>query len=228
MASTSPLNKTRPTPRIRPATLADKEAWVSANLAGYELDPSFQWRYPKRKEFPEDARKASGDVFEMALGISSITCVVAELPRIDDEEPGDTDWVVVAVAMWEWKDWEEVQIPASFSSPASGRRDMDPIRQKLFIETITAAEKQYFGHEWGKKRLVLADLAADPKYHRRGAGKALLQYGSPMGRYLYTHLGFKELGYVDCGIKGEEKRIRTWIMVWLPEGWSKESIVELT
>lgn len=117
---------------------------------------------------------------------------------------------------------------------------MDPIRQKIFIETLTAAEKQYFGPEWGKKRLVLADLAADPKYHRRGAGKALMEWGlekarehhvpitltsSPLGRYLYTHLAFKELEYVECGIEGEEERVGAWVMVWVPEGWEKESIL---
>jgi hypothetical protein len=110
MASASPPSKIRPTPRTRPATLADKEAWINAILTGYELDPQFPWRYPKRKEFPEDARKATREVFEMVLGIESMTCLVAELPRIEEGESGYAEeWVVVAVAIWEWKDWEEVE-----------------------------------------------------------------------------------------------------------------------
>jgi hypothetical protein len=109
MASTSRPSKTRPTPRTRPATLADKEAYINAILTGYELDPQFQWRYPKRKEFPEDARKATGEVFEMVLGIESMTCLVVELPRIDEGESSSAEWVVVAAAIWEWKDWEEVE-----------------------------------------------------------------------------------------------------------------------
>jgi GNAT superfamily N-acetyltransferase len=130
--------------------------------------------------------------------------------------------------------------PSGFSSPNSGRRDMDPHRQQLFIDAITAAEKHYLGPEWGNKRLELADCAADPKYHRRGAGKALLEYGlekageanvpitltaSPMGRHLYLHLGFQELGFFDCGEEGQEEKVRTWVMVWTPEGWKKEAPV---
>jgi predicted N-acetyltransferase YhbS len=118
---------------------------------------------------------------------------------------------------------------------------MDPVRQKIFIDTLTAAEKKYFGHELGKKRLVLADLSADPRYHRRGAGRALMQWGlekarehhvpitltsSPLGRYLYTNVGFKELAYVDCGVEGVEERPGVWVMVWFPEGWEQESITQ--
>lgn len=121
---------------------------------------------------------------------------------------------------------------------------MNPRRQQIFIDAIIAAEKQYLGSEWGNKRLELADCAADPLYHRRGAGKALLEYGlekareanvpitltaSPMGRLLYLRLGFRELGFFDCGEegeegegKGEEEKVRTWVMVWTPEGWKKE------
>jgi hypothetical protein len=109
MASPSHLPEARPTPRVRLATLADKEAWITANISGYELDPQFTWRYTKRKEFPEDARKGTGEVFETVLGVESMTCLVAELPKIEEVESGSTEWVVVAIAVWEWKDLEEVE-----------------------------------------------------------------------------------------------------------------------
>lgn len=126
--------------------------------------------------------------------------------------------------------------PSSFTSPTAKRRDMDPVRQKTFIDLLTASEKQYFGPEFGNRRLVLADLAADPKYHRRGAGRAMMDYGlalakehnvaitltsSPLGRHLYTNVGFKELAYVDCGDEGSEERVGVWLMVWVPEGWKE-------
>lgn len=113
---------------------------------------------------------------------------------------------------------------------------MNPKRQQIFIDAITAAEKQHLGPEWGPKRLELADCAADPLYHRRGAGKALLEWGmekareenvpitltaSPMGRELYLRLGFRELDVFECGEEGGEERVRTWVMVWTPEGWMK-------
>jgi len=110
---------------------------------------------------------------------------------------------------------------------------MDPRRQKIFIDALTAAEKKHFGPELGDLRLVLADMIVDPKYHRRGAGKALMQYGmqkakeenlaitltaSPLGRLLYSSLGFKVLGYVECGLEEEEEKVGVHVMVWVPEG----------
>lgn len=115
---------------------------------------------------------------------------------------------------------------------------MDPTRQAQFISAITAAEKKYLGAQWGPKRLELADCAVDPVYQRRGAGRALVEWGlqmarrdnvpvtltaSPMGRALYLSLGFRELGRFDVG-EGEAwdgERVRTWVMVWVPEGWGK-------
>jgi hypothetical protein len=96
-----------PTPRIRPATLADKESWVTSLLAGYEVDRQFQWRYPNRKQFPEDTRACCGDFFENVLASSNMKSFVAELPKIGGD-PENPEWVVVSVAVWEWRDWEDV------------------------------------------------------------------------------------------------------------------------
>lgn len=117
---------------------------------------------------------------------------------------------------------------------------MDSDRQKLFIDKLTAAEKQYFGPSLGLKRLELADCVADPKYHRRGAGKALIEWGqamareahvpiqltsSPMGASLYQKMGFRELAYVEClPASDEEERIGFGVMVWLPDGWESDSL----
>ena len=120
MAFSPNTTKSGPTPRIRLVTREDKDVWIDVMLAGYEVDPQFQWRYPHRRQFPEDARKATGDVFETVLGIESMTCLVAELPKIEDNESESPEWVVVAVAIWEWKDWEEVE-------SESGNSISDPI-----------------------------------------------------------------------------------------------------
>jgi GNAT superfamily N-acetyltransferase len=257
MSATSPS----PTPRVRIATLADRNGFVEALLRGYEVDHQFRWRYPRRHEFPQDARKATGDVFEKNLGLENVTCLVAELPSLENEE----EWVIVSSCMWEWKDWEAVKglagmwlsvnyvvfqkhcgkvrrtkaasDPTGFSPPTSGRRDMDPTRQKIFIDAINEAEKRNFGAEWGPKRLELATMACNAKYHRRGAGKALMEYGlqqarehntpitltaSPLGRLMYKNLGFKDLDLVVCGEEGSEEKVSTWVMVWTPEGWTED------
>jgi hypothetical protein len=90
-------------PRIRRATPADKDAWVNAILTGFDLDQQFTWRYPYRKEYPDDAKKATGDVVMGLVDDGHSICWLAELP----DEKGDL--VVVGEAVWAWKDWSEVQ-----------------------------------------------------------------------------------------------------------------------
>lgn len=125
--------------------------------------------------------------------------------------------------------------PPSWSPPTSTRRDMNPSRQAAFLSMLSAAECKYFGAEYGDRRLEVASMSVDPLYHRRGAGMALLQWGldlakrkkvcitltaSPMGKSLYWKCGFRELGYVSCGIEGEDERVGTTVMVWTPPGWT--------
>jgi len=116
---------------------------------------------------------------------------------------------------------------------------MSPTRQKLFISTLLKGEKSYFGPEYGPKRLILESCSVVPEYHRRGVGKALMGPGLKMareenapitltstvlGKYLYDSFGFKELGYIECGIEGEEERVGVTAMVWAPEGWEKSKV----
>jgi hypothetical protein len=95
--------KSKVQPSIRRATASDRDAWVNAILSGFELDQQFTWRYPYRKEFPDDARKATVDVVMGLVDDGHSFCWVAELPN----ENGDA--VVVGEAVWAWKDWSEVE-----------------------------------------------------------------------------------------------------------------------
>jgi hypothetical protein len=98
---------TKPEPRIREATANDVDGYVTAMLAGYEVDHQFVYRYPYRKEYPQDARDASAAVVRTALANPKTVPLVAELPR-NDSSAGD-DWIIVAVATWEWKTLEDVK-----------------------------------------------------------------------------------------------------------------------
>lgn len=107
------------------------------------------------------------------------------------------------------------------------------------MNAILAAEKKYFGPEWGKKRLELASIATDAKYQGHGAGKALMKWGletatehnvpltltaSPLGKKLYTSLGFKHMGLVECEVEGDDgQKAWTYAMIWVPEGWERLS-----
>jgi hypothetical protein len=108
---TSALHKPKTKPRIRLATPADKDDYVSVTLAGYELDHQFRWRYPRRHEFPEDAREATGVNFEEAMKSERATVLVAELPRLEEDgvERLKEEWVIVAGVVWEWKYLDEVE-----------------------------------------------------------------------------------------------------------------------
>jgi ribosomal protein S18 acetylase RimI-like enzyme len=215
--------------RIRPLKESDRDAWVYIMAAGYDLDPQYQWRCPKRKEFPEDVKRGMLLLFDEAITDATYSAFVAELP----DENGD--WVVAGLATWAWKSTTDFSI-SGFESSAS-RRDMDPIRQQKFIDALALAEEQYFGPEWGSKRLEAIDIVVDPKYHRRGVGRALMTWAleqstkhqdpvtltaGPLGKLLYSSVGFKELGKVDCEVEGDDgEKCWTYAMIWVPEGWKK-------
>jgi predicted N-acetyltransferase YhbS len=106
----------------------------------------------------------------------------------------------------------------------------------MFTDAIIAAEHKHFGREWGNKRIELLGIAADPRYHRRGVGKALMKWGlgeatkqnipiiltaGPLGTLLYTSVGFKELGRLDCDIEVDQKKSPSLAMIWVPEGFTK-------
>ncbi|KAF1982323.1 hypothetical protein K402DRAFT_384696 [Aulographum hederae CBS 113979] len=236
MSSSSTASNNPPIPRVRRATLEDIEGWINAQLTGFELDYQFRWRYPKRHEFPEDTRNATGAMIEGCLKVDNLTCLVAELPETyekGNETEIEEKPVIAGVAIWEVKMIEELE---SEETPSSGRRDMDPARQAVFIDTLVTAEKKHFGREYGPIHLYLADLSVDPKYHRRRVGSALMQYGmdkakephipitltcGDRARLFYLACGFRNVGFVECGVEGEDERVGTWLMYWAPEGWVK-------
>lgn len=85
------------------------------------------------------------------------------------------------------------------------RRDGDPKRMQAWT-TITAKSKaEVFDSVFGPRQLHLQILATHPNYQRRGAGRALCEWGirlaervsvpitvfaSPMGSILYQRTGF--------------------------------------
>ena len=108
MASNLESSGSQPVPRVRIATPADKDAYVTALITGYETDRQYTWRYPRRKEFPQDRRAASEQIFENLIADDKMVIYVAELPRIEDEGSENPDWIVVGEAVWEQKYWHQV------------------------------------------------------------------------------------------------------------------------
>jgi hypothetical protein len=108
-------SKIRPTPRIRLATRDDKDSFINSLITGYEVDPQYQWRIPRRKEFPEVARYACGKFFESVISDAGKKTFVAELPKIREEDLGsgedleNIEWGVVSVAIWEVVEWDDIE-----------------------------------------------------------------------------------------------------------------------
>lgn len=107
-------------PRIRVATAADKNSYVRATRAGYELDLQFRWRYPFRCDFPEDAIEAMGGHFDEAVGDERATVLVAEVPRLEggvEMGGGGGEWVIIGGVVWVWKFADEVEGEICMSWP---------------------------------------------------------------------------------------------------------------
>lgn len=92
---------------------------------------------------------------------------------------------------------------------------------------LGAATQQYF-EGLGPYRVHLRTLAVHPAFQRRGAGAALCRcvlgrareqgravtlFASPLGRPLYTSLGFSYVGTVDVQVEGEEEKLSLGAMV---------------
>jgi hypothetical protein len=95
--------------RIREASLDDAAGYVTAMLAGYEVDHQFVYRYPFRKEYPEDARNASAAVFKEYIANPNTIPLVAEARNVNADGSLTDDWTIAAIACWEWKTLEDVQ-----------------------------------------------------------------------------------------------------------------------
>lgn len=99
-----------------------------------------------------------------------------------------------------------------------------------FKKTVVMARLKYFS-DFGKKQIFLMNLLTHPDYQRHGAGTLLVDRGleeanasrsvlsllaSPMGKPLYTHLGFEDLGAAVVHVEGEEERLCVNAMAYVP------------
>jgi GNAT superfamily N-acetyltransferase len=111
----------------------------------------------------------------------------------------------------------------------SPRRDADPERMKAWTQAIGQAKAQIFDAQLGRNYFQLQLLATRPQFQRQGAatqlcywgievarrtGFAIAVFASPMGRTLYSHLGFKWCDNVRIRALGDEEDIVVAAMVY--------------
>ena len=109
----------------------------------------------------------------------------------------------------------------------SNRRDADPRRSAEFGRVLYKSLKEHSRAKFGNRHPHLNKLATLPGYQRCGAGSALVQWSlklaheehlgvslftSPIGRPVYTHLGFEFIEELVIQVEGEEKSVNETAM----------------
>ncbi|KAK2135721.1 hypothetical protein NOF04DRAFT_1340832 [Fusarium oxysporum II5] len=107
------------------------------------------------------------------------------------------------------------------------RRDANKKHMKAYAKALPAGLKKYF-KQFGSEQIPLWEVVTHPDFRRRGAasmicewgqkeadkdGKSLSLLATPMGKGLYSKLGYRVLGSVVVQVVGEEERVVVDAMV---------------
>lgn len=118
--------------------------------------------------------------------------------------------------------------PGNEHDPFENRRDVDPEREKAYNAAVTKAEEKYHDVLYGEQQIRLKLLATHPDYQGHGVASNLVTFGmclgrthfkvltvlaGPMGKTLYTKLGFYEHGVEEVHVEEEEDRVYVTAMV---------------
>lgn len=215
---------------IRIGLPSDVDAITNVIIKTMPLDPQWDYRFPLRKEFPEDHYKYTRMLFEYFLDplFDDWTVMV-----IEDVDPAGSEKLKIAsISVWDVsylnkrKDGPQYvpQDPNREVDKRGGstRRDANQQHFNAFHNGQAKAYKKYFG-DIGPEQLHLQILATLPDFQRRGHATTLCRWGmdvirreslknisvmaSPMGYHLYTRLGFDHLATVIIQVLGEDEKL---------------------
>jgi GNAT superfamily N-acetyltransferase len=109
------------------------------------------------------------------------------------------------------------------------RRDGNEQRIRAWADSMPKAKARLFDSAFRDRYFQLQILATHPDFQRQGAGSALCAWGlresqlrglavavfaSPMGRLLYSHLGFTKVGCARISVPGETEHVEVAAMVY--------------
>jgi len=229
---------------MRKATKDDLDDLVDIMCAAMPMDPQWDYRFPKRRQFPEDNRRCTRKMMERLVNDDEKSHTVVRVIAIPSSEKGKTSQAV-ALAVWEMQVFDVLEFGkkgivslgfgllhlylTGFIVDCNDRRDADFARMKAFDVALADAKKTHFDKVYGDRQVYLVILATHPKYQRHGAGTRHCQWGmqlaktkkaavtlfsSPMGTALYTELGFKMLDHVSVQVTGEEEKLSIGVMTY--------------
>ncbi|KAK3989623.1 putative N-acetyltransferase ycf52-like protein [Cladorrhinum sp. PSN332] len=227
---------------IRLATGHDLEAMTRVLIGASPLDPVYPYRFPDRHLYPSQFSDLCRD--KCAEYLATSTVVVCEMPSISCPSTS----VVVAFAAWDTPasrlcarsgeiGTNTEPYSSSFSSSSVpmpvtiGHKDrMAAFRQACAKYKASLFDSVYPEHRGG--HVMLKILLCHPDYQRRGAGRALTEWGiqeaaalglcttvfaSPMGFNLYRKLGFRQIGSFKVQLDGEKEYLEIPALVLKPK-----------
>ena len=181
--------------KLRTATSTDLDNITAVACAAFPDDPQWDYRFPHRKEFPEDNYKCTKELYKSMLDIDDI---VINVITTSTKENNETKEKLIALAVWELQ-YEKADgslkigmscgLDLLFRSCLLGlrsrrstascddRRDADPKHMKAFKDAVTKAKKKYFDDVYGNQHLHLRILATHPDWQRHGAATMHCDWG---------------------------------------------------
>jgi len=182
---------------VRFATPADLHRLSVITYAGFCDSPLFRYQRCYHTSYPEDTLLYYQTLFLEHLK-SADTIIVVAVDAYDPSEGSKSNAVIVpgseeerftagqevAVGFCVWRlqagskrmgqfhNYDSAQLP---SLPENQGRDQDKERKMVTTAAIHAGDKKYFSQQ-----MMVVRAAIHPAYWRRGHGKALLQWGTPI------------------------------------------------
>ncbi|KAF3025623.1 hypothetical protein E8E14_012994 [Neopestalotiopsis sp. 37M] len=228
---------------VKVATIDDLDDLTKIAQAGFPDDPEFDYRFPRRRKYPEDNWLWTRKEYEGYLNQpDKYAVLLATLPANESgEQNGDhkqgpdlnrSQPISVALAVWDTAVTIDSQVG---DLGIDERRDADRRHMLEFANTLSDAFEKHFA-KYAGNQLHLWLLTTHPDYRHRGAGTALCRWGmqlaqqkgqpvtvlaSSMGQMLYEHLCFQTLGKVVVQAPGEEDQLHIACLEWQPKQFGR-------
>ncbi|KAJ4300111.1 hypothetical protein N0V88_002780 [Collariella sp. IMI 366227] len=226
----------------------DVEAVTDVIIKTMPLDPQWDYRFPYRREYPEDHYTYTRMLFEYFLDPAYDDWVVMVVE--DSLDPGGPT-SVVGFGVWDvsyankrrYGSGYKTQDPVTEVEERGGkaRRDANHEHFNAFWKGQIKAYKRLFG-PIGPEQIHLQILATLPQFQRRGHASSLCKWAmelvrkdslkdmsvmaSPMGYELYIWLGFESVAEFTIQVPGEEEKVVLQAMVYKPTTLSTMEEVE--